>query len=70
MITTVALVEAVKAHALESYETDGWDILVECWDDDDISEIIGNARTVSGAIKRCRSEVRLVNDYRSDIQGA
>ena len=30
------LVEAVIQHAVDHYEIEGWDILVECWDDDEI----------------------------------
>ena len=30
------LIAAVRRHALDNYERDGWDYLVECWDDGDI----------------------------------
>lgn len=65
-----ALVQAVKKHALANYETDGWDILVECYEDSYIEELIGDAKTVEDAIARCRDVVSMVADYRADIQGA
>jgi hypothetical protein len=30
------MVEAIKAHALAHYDDGGWDVIVECWDDEDI----------------------------------
>ena len=27
------LIEEVKRHAVENYNSNGWDILVECWED-------------------------------------
>jgi hypothetical protein len=30
-------VDEVKAYALEHYEDGGWDVIVECWSDDDIA---------------------------------
>lgn len=29
------LVEAVIEHAVDHYEVEGWDILVECWSDEE-----------------------------------
>jgi hypothetical protein len=34
------LVEQIKAYAVEHYNQDGWDVLVECWEDSDILEFI------------------------------
>ena len=46
-----ALIAAVKKHALANYERDGWDYVVECYDDAQIADIIKTARTPTGAIK-------------------
>jgi hypothetical protein len=61
------LVAAVRDHALANYDREGWDVLVECWDDDQIAEVIGNARTVAGAIKAVRADVRVYAGYRDEI---
>ena len=45
------LVEAVKAHALKNYER-GWDLVVETMSDEDITEHIGRATTVEGALDK------------------
>jgi hypothetical protein len=42
--------QLVKRHAYEHYEQ-GWDIVVECCDDAEIVEAIGNATTREGAIR-------------------
>jgi hypothetical protein len=34
------MVQAVKDHALEHYNDGGWDVIVECWDDAEITEAI------------------------------
>ena len=62
------LVNAVKAHALANYERDGWDIVIECYSDDDIAAIIKKARTPAGAIKMVRAEIKPSADYRDDIR--
>ncbi len=33
-------VEAVKAHALAHYEDGGWDVIVECFSDEDIADAL------------------------------
>ena len=59
---------AVKQHALANYEKDGWDYVVECYDDAEITDIIKTARTAAGAIKMVRAHVKPRADYRADIQ--
>jgi len=63
-----ALIAAVKKHALANYEKQGWDIVIECYSDDDIAEIIKTARTPAGAIKMVRAEIKPRADYRDDIR--
>lgn len=62
------LVEAVKAHAAKNYERGGWDIVVECYEDSEILNIIGNAATAKDAIKRVAVVVGVHDDYRKDIE--
>lgn len=38
-----ALVAAVTEHAETPNEDGGWDVVVECYDDDEIAEVIGRA---------------------------
>jgi len=38
-----ALVEPVKAYALEHYNDGGWDVVVECWSDVQIAELIASS---------------------------
>lgn len=64
------LVAAVRAHALVHYNEDGWDFLVECWEDHEIASEIGRATTVAGAIKHCRETVKLMNELRDDVRRA
>lgn len=61
------LIEAVKAHALTHYEQ-GWDVIVECYDDADIAELIGAARTVKGAITKAAYLVNIRESYAADIR--
>ena len=62
------MVKAVRAHAKAHYEKGGWDILVECWDDAQILEAIGNrVRTVNGAIASCYYALKPSADQRADI---
>ena len=70
MTGSPALIAAVRAYARRNYERDGWDVLVECYSDDDILEIIGKARTFEGAIAKLRRELKGYADYRADIAGS
>jgi hypothetical protein len=60
--------DAVKAFALANYEIDGWDIVIECYSDTEILEIIKNCRTENGAIKMVRAHIKPRADYRAEIQ--
>ena len=66
------LIAAVRRHAINNYENDGWDVLVECWDDGDILERISdaNAQTPDAAIKACLSWVALYDERRREIRNA
>lgn len=61
-----ALILAVKDHAKENY-ANGWDEIVECYEDEDLREIIGLARTSKGAIKKVAAVVSLRNEVRRDV---
>lgn len=62
------LVKAVREHANANYNKDGWDILVECWSDEDIESAIGLACTARQAIGRCKRIVGTVDQYRAEIK--
>ena len=61
------LIAAVRAHAEKNWGKDGWDFLVECWNDQDIAEAIGGAKTARAAIAACKRQVRILNDHRSEM---
>ena len=63
-------VDLIKEYAIKNYETDGWDYIVECYEDNEIEAIIKGAGTLSEAIARVHEEVKCRDDYRKDIQGA
>lgn len=65
-----ALIRAVRRHAEENYCLDGWDYLVECWSDEDISRAIAGATTPMLAISRCKSAVRALDEMRSEVRAA
>jgi hypothetical protein len=66
-VTQQDLVAAVRAHANENYEQGGWDFLVECYSDEEIVELIGGARSVNGAIKRCADLLGVLDARRQDV---
>jgi hypothetical protein len=61
-------VAAVKAHARANYNSDGWDILVECYEDDEIAREVANEPTIQAAISKIRWLMDEVNCRRADIQ--
>ena len=69
MTTTTEMIAAVKQHARDNYERDGWDYVVECWENADIEKAISGATTTAAAIQRVRKIVTALNDRRKDIEG-
>lgn len=62
------LVAAVRAHALDHYETDGWDFLIECWEDADVAQAIGSAGTLEEAIEAVRPTLRILDERRAEVR--
>jgi hypothetical protein len=62
------LVAAVRRHALDHYERDGWDILTECWSDAEIASAIGDAATVKNAIAAARQALAPIAEHRDEIR--
>lgn len=68
MATKQELVDGVKAHAKANYEDNGWDYLVECYDDDEVAELIEGATTVAEAIKAAGEIMAIKDERRGEIQ--
>lgn len=62
-------VQDVRKYAKEHYNNDGWDEVVEAWDDKDIEEEIVNCKTPEEAIKKMESIVKLRKSHSDDIKG-
>lgn len=69
-MTEAELIKAVRRHAEENYCLDGWDYLVECWDDSDIARAIAGAEHPSQAIDRCKRTVQMLDEQRSECRAA
>lgn len=61
------LIAHVKNHALANYEN-GWDIVIEAWDDEEIAETIGYATTEKGAVAKVWKELRPLVEFREEIR--
>ena len=63
------MIAKVRAHATENYSS-GWDVVVECYTDEEIAEVIGRARTTIGAIAKFAPiiEVRADRQAEADYQ--
>lgn len=64
------LIAAVRDHALDNYNTEGWDYLVECWEDGDIIDAMGDASTTKQAINNVRDALRPLADMRDEVRAA
>lgn len=49
VMTTETLTEFIKAHAVKHYEDGGWDVIVECWEDATIAEVLTEAGATTEA---------------------
>ena len=64
------LIDAVIMHAVDHYEVEGWDILVECWNDEDIWSWIEGATSEKEAIRLAAQALKPLNDHRMEIINA
>ena len=59
-------VEVIKAFANANYEVNGWDIVVECYADDEIEMVTRNAKSDIEAVSLMQEWVKPQADYRAD----
>lgn len=60
--------ERLRQHATVHYTEDGWDILVECWTDEYINEIIGYSKTYEDAVVTVSNMLSVMDGFRKEIQ--
>lgn len=60
--------ERLRQHATVHYTEDGWDILVECWTDEYLNEIIGNSKTYEEAVITVSNVLSVMDGFRKEIQ--
>jgi hypothetical protein len=65
-----AVIDGVKAHALEHYSDGGWDVVVEAWSDDQILDATRGSRTVNGAVKMLSAVVDVYADKQADAKNS
>jgi len=65
-------VDALKAHALSNYDTGGWDVIVECYDDDQIYSDLAaaDAYTLDDAIAVYARVVDVWADRQADAENS
>lgn len=65
-----SLVAAVKLHARNNYESDGWDIVLECWSDAEVLAVVNaaNANTAAEAIAAVAAEVGPLAEHRDEVR--
>ena len=63
-------IERIREHASVHYEEDVWDILVESWTDEDITEVIDECVSYEEAIYSLSDILSAIDDYREDIRNS
>ncbi len=64
------LVEYVKTYAEQHYEDGGWDVVVECYTDDEIADVLGPARTRCEALDAFAPLVGVWADRQADARNS
>lgn len=62
------LVNHVKQYARDHYEQDGWDILVECWSDEEIADELLLSMTNEQAVAYFKHFLKPAYDRRKDVE--
>jgi len=55
-------IEQIRSHALAHYES-GWDVVVEAYSDEELTEVLEEHNDVQGAIAAIQRDIDLVNQY-------
>jgi hypothetical protein len=65
------LAKEVYQHALDNYENDGWDYIVECRGISELADEMrrNNITTRAAAVKHFGAWAKTLGDYRDDIRG-
>lgn len=64
------LIAAVRNHALANYNSNGWDYLVECWEDGDILEVIDGATSEKQAIAKAKKALAPLDERRREVRSS
>lgn len=64
------LIAAVKTHALEHYEENGWDFVIECFERDELEKLLreAGAATLEAAIEAVGEIAKLHDERRREIR--
>ena len=62
------MIKAVKQYAMEHYEEEGWDYIVECYSDEDILDIIKDSTTEADAIEAVRQDIAPRAQMRDEVR--
>jgi hypothetical protein len=60
--------ERIRQHATVHYTENGWDILVECWTDEYIYDLINDCKTYEEAVIVCGDVLSVIDGFRKEIQ--
>lgn len=65
------LIAAVRSHALQNYTSDGWDFVVECWEDKDIHRALQEKGVVDvpSAIRAVAFSIGIQEEQRNMVIG-
>ncbi len=70
LITDLTMTEMAKAvldHALNNYDQDGWDYMVETYELKDIAELVKDCKDVAAAIRKMGRVAKLLNERREEV---
>ena len=62
------LVEKIRDHANANYSKNGWDFVVECYEDEEILEMIKGAKTFHGAKCKMAPILKIKDEMRREAK--
>ena len=67
-LSPAQLVEKILEHAIANYSKNGWDFVVECYEDEDILEMIKGAKTLHGAKCKMAPMLKIKDEMRREAK--
>lgn len=68
MDTLAEMIDAVKQYSKDNWGKEGWDFVYECWETDDIVDVIRSCKSCEDAVREVGKVAKLLDEQRMEAR--